>query len=43
VSAFLAVLEIARLALVRLHQTTTGALLLYRTPTAVDWRELESL
>lgn len=43
VSAFLAVLEMARLALVRLHQTATGALLLYRTSRALAQEELEAI
>lgn len=43
VSAFLAVLEMARMSLVRLHQTANGALLLYRTSRAVVAEELEAI
>ena len=43
VAAFLAVLELARLRLVRLHQTTAGELLLYRTPRVVQEHELEAI
>jgi segregation and condensation protein A len=43
VAAFLAVLELARLALVRLHQTATGAILLHRTERQLDAQDLEAL
>lgn len=41
IAAFLAVLELARLNLVRLHQTEQGAILLYRTTRELEPRELE--
>jgi segregation and condensation protein A len=43
ISAFLAVLELVRLGLVRLHQTTVGEILLYRTTRAIGAAELEGL
>ena len=43
VAAFLALLELARLNLVRLHQTDVGDLLLYRTTRQVELHELEAL
>jgi len=43
VAAFLAVLELARLNLVRLHQTATGSVLLYRTTKTVADEELEGV
>ena len=43
VAAFLAVLELARLHLVRLHQTDAGELLLYRTTREVQQHELEAI
>jgi len=43
VSAFLAVLEMIRLALVRLHQTDTGDILLYRTTKELQQHELEGI
>ena len=43
IAAFLAVLEMARLHLVRLHQTTQGAILLYRTTRELDLSELEAI
>ncbi len=43
VSAFLAVLELARLRLVRLHQTGEGELLLYRTERELRIEELEAI
>lgn len=43
VSAFLALLEMIRLALVRLHQTETGDILLYRTPKELRRHELEAI
>lgn len=43
VAAFLAVLEMIRLALVRLHQTDTGDILLYRTDRELQQHELEGI
>ncbi|MCP3964475.1 MAG: segregation/condensation protein A [bacterium] len=43
IAAFLAVLEMARLRLVRLHQTQQGSILLYRTTREIDARELEAI
>jgi segregation and condensation protein A len=43
VAAFLAVLELARLHLVRLHQTEGGELLLYRTEREAEEHELEAI
>lgn len=43
VAAFLAVLELARLRLVRMHQTEKGELLLYRTSREVQQYELEAI
>lgn len=43
VAAFLAVLELARLCLVRLHQTEGGELLLYRTRKELQQHELEAI
>ncbi len=43
IAAFLAVLEMARLSLVRLHQTAKGAILLYRTTRDLDASELEAI
>lgn len=43
VSAFLAILEMARLGLVRLHQTAAGAILLYRTAKELDPEALEGI
>jgi segregation and condensation protein A len=43
VAAFLAVLELARLRLVRMHQTEMGELLLYRTARQVQEHELEAI
>ncbi len=43
ISAFLAVLEMARLHLVRLHQTEAGELLLYRTTRELQQFELEAI
>ena len=43
VATFLAVLELARLRLVRLHQTEAGDLLLYRTTREVQQHELEAI
>jgi segregation and condensation protein A len=43
IAAFLGVLEMARLHLVRLHQTAAGAILLYRTTRELDVSELEAI
>jgi chromatin segregation and condensation protein Rec8/ScpA/Scc1 (kleisin family) len=43
VSAFLAVLEMARLNLVRLHQTEGGEILLYRTTRDLAPEEMEAV
>ncbi|MEM7480266.1 MAG: segregation/condensation protein A [Acidobacteriota bacterium] len=43
VSAFLAVLEMARMNLARLHQTKAGEILLYRTTRELDAEELEAM
>jgi segregation and condensation protein A len=43
IAAFLAVLELARLNLVRLHQTENGEILLYRTTRQVQIEELEAI
>ncbi len=43
VATFLAVLELARLRLVKLHQTELGELLLYRTSREVQQHELEAI
>ncbi len=43
IACFLAVLELARLNLVRIHQTGDGELLLYRTTREVGHHELETL
>jgi segregation and condensation protein A len=43
VATFLALLELARLNLVRVHQTDAGELLLYRTTRQVELHELEAL
>jgi segregation and condensation protein A len=43
VAAFLAILELARLNLVRIHQTAMGEILLYRTTRAVGSDELERI
>jgi segregation and condensation protein A len=43
VAAFLALLELVRLSLVRLHQTEAGEILLYRTDRQVELHELEEL
>jgi len=43
IAAFLAVLELARLSLVRLHQTGSGELLLYRTTRELDAADLEAI
>ncbi len=43
VAAFLAVLELARLALVRLHQTAVGEILLYRTERQLAPADLEAI
>ena len=43
ISAFLAVLELARLNLVRVHQTDNGEILLYRTTKELSETELEAI
>ena len=43
ISAFLAVLELARLSLVRLHQAASGEIVLYRTTRELDAVELEAI
>lgn len=43
IAAFLAVLELARLALVRLHQTASGEIVLYRTTRELEEEELERI
>jgi segregation and condensation protein A len=43
VAAFLAVLELARLHLIRAHQTDTGEILLYRTTRDIQRHELEAI
>lgn len=43
ISAFLAVLELARLRLVRLHQTASGDIVVHRTTRDLETEDLESL
>ena len=43
IAAFLAVLELARLNLVRVHQTDSGAIVLYRTTRELSAEELEAI
>ena len=43
VAAFLAVLELCRLNLVSLHQTSTGQVLMYRTDRQAEAHELEAI
>ncbi len=43
VAAFLAILELARLSLVRVHQAENGAILLYRTPKELAKEDLEGI
>jgi chromatin segregation and condensation protein Rec8/ScpA/Scc1 (kleisin family) len=43
IAAFLAVLEMARMLLIRLHQTEQGAVLLYRTDRELLASELEAV
>jgi segregation and condensation protein A len=43
IAAFLAVLELTRLNLIRLHQTEDGSILIYRTTREVDLAELEAI
>ncbi|HVR29815.1 MAG TPA: segregation/condensation protein A [Thermoanaerobaculia bacterium] len=43
ISAFLAVLELARLQLVRVHQSARGAILLYRTTRELQPQDLDTL
>ena len=42
-ATFLGVLELARLRLIRLHQTEKGELLLYRTSRELQEHELETV
>ena len=43
IAAFLAILEMARLSLVRVHQTSGGDILLYRTTRKIDRNVLETI
>ena len=43
IAAFLAILEMARMHLVRVHQTDAGAILLYRTTRDLERHELEAI
>lgn len=43
IAAFLAVLELARLNLVRVHQTESGAILLYRTTRELGAQDMEAI
>lgn len=43
VAAFLAVLELARLNLIRLHQTESGQVLMYRTERQLEVHELQAI
>ncbi len=43
IAAFLAILEMARMHLVRVHQTAAGEVLLYRTTRDVEHHELEAI
>lgn len=43
IAAFLAVLEMTRMLLIRLHQTEMGAILLYRTERELQMAELEAI
>jgi chromatin segregation and condensation protein Rec8/ScpA/Scc1 (kleisin family) len=43
IATFLAVLELARLNLVRIHQTEAGDILLYRTTREADLYERETI
>jgi segregation and condensation protein A len=43
ISAFLAVLELARLALVRIHQAASGEIVLYRTTRELEAQELQGI
>jgi segregation and condensation protein A len=43
IAAFLALLELARLSLVRVHQTSSGELLLYRTTRELDAADREAI
>jgi segregation and condensation protein A len=43
IAAFLAVLEMARLGLIRLHQTAAGSVLLYRTARELSAADLEGI
>ncbi len=43
IAALLAVLEMARMHLIRLHQTVKGSILLYRTTRELEMGELEAI
>lgn len=43
IAAFLGILEMARMHLVRLHQTADGAILLYRTTREIETHKLEAI
>jgi chromatin segregation and condensation protein Rec8/ScpA/Scc1 (kleisin family) len=43
IAAFLAVLELSRLNLVRLHQTADGDVMLFRTTREIDAVEIETV
>jgi segregation and condensation protein A len=43
IAAFLAVLELSRMQLVRLHQTATGAILVHRTARQLDHSDLQAI
>ena len=43
IAAFLAVLEMSRLSLIRLHQTEKGSILVYRTTRELALAELEAI
>jgi chromatin segregation and condensation protein Rec8/ScpA/Scc1 (kleisin family) len=43
IAAFLAVLELARLNLVRVHQTEAGDILLYRTTRELGMQDMEAI
>ncbi len=43
IAAFLAILEMSRLHLIRLHQTAAGAILVYRTTRELELQELEAI
>ena len=43
IAAFLAILELSRMQLIRLHQTQAGGILLYRTTVAADREDIEAI